>query len=144
MHVNTKMVINRPRKQVWEYFSNPENLHTWIDSLKAYHHDSGEPGTIGSRGIYEFEEYGKTIELREEVLACKAPEEFSNTFRHEDYDMITNYTFFDKAGDKTEIICNTEYKFRSTMWQIFSEILKHKMQRRQDDDLRRLKLLVEM
>lgn len=144
MHINTRIIINRPREQVWEYFSTPENLHSWIGGLKAYHHVSGEPGTISSKGIYEFEEHGKIVEMREQVLHCKEPAEFSNSFSHKDFDMITNYTFFVDGKDKTAVICNTEYRFKKMMWKLFSHVIKAKMQKRQNEDLKRLKTFVEM
>lgn len=144
MIINTKVTINRPREQVWEFFDNTDNLHKWIQGLKAYQHMSGDEGSIGAKGVYTFQENGKVIEMKDEILAKKKPEEFSNVFHHKDFDMIVNYSLFDEGNSTTTFICNTEYKFRSPFWKLFTKLARSKMEKRQREDIGLLKQYVEM
>lgn len=144
MIINTKLTIRRPPEQVWDFFDNPDNLTKWIIGLKNYHHMNGDPGTVGAQAIYEFQENGKLVEMKDEVLIRKEPEELTLKFHHKDLDMIINYSLFEEENDTTTLICNTQYKFRNLFWELFSKIMRNKMQQRQNADLVLLKKYVEL
>lgn len=144
MIINTKLIIRRPPEQVWNFFDNPNNLTKWIIGLKSYHHMKGDPRTVEAQAVYEFQENGKMIEMKNEILIRKEPEEFTVKFQHKDLDMIINYSLFDEGNATTSLICNTQYRFRSLFWEIFTKVMKHKMQERQNADLVLLKKYVEL
>lgn len=145
MIISTKVQINKPREEVWNYFTNPDYLPIWIGGLEKYHHISGEFGKEGARGLYKFRQNGKKIEMREEIIASKKPEEHSGKFHHKDFDMIINNTFLEEGKGSTTFICNTEYRFRNLFLKLLSKfVLRSKLQKRQDDDLKRLKQAVEL
>ena len=144
MIINTKVIINTHIEAVWNYFSDPKNLPLWIRGLESYHHITGEYGKEGSKGIFKFREYGKLVEMREEVIASKEQEEHTGRFHHRKFDMIINFCFFDEGNNTTTMICNTEYRFRSLITQLFSKfILKSRLQERQNENIKSFKKALE-
>lgn len=145
MIINTKATIYKPREEVWKYFTNTDHLPKWIGGLEEYHHLSGKFGEEGSTGLYKFREDGKVVEMREEIIAAKKNEEHTGKFYHKHFDMIINNTFIKEDENTTTFICNTEYRFRSFKWKLISKLfLKNKLQKRQNDDIRRLKKAIEL
>ena len=144
MIINTKLTIRRPQKQVWDYLDQPENLTKWIQGLKSYHQINGDPETLGAHALYVFGEGDKEIEMTGEILAAKEPEEFSVKLYHKDLEIIVNYSLFEEANDTTTLICNSEYRFRDLYWEVFSHIMKSRIQYRQNFNLMVLKKLLEL
>lgn len=145
MIINTKVIINKPREEVWDYFTNPDYLPKWIGGLEEYFHVSGQFAKEGSKGIYKFRENGKLVEMREEIIAAKELEEHTGVFHHKDFEMIINNSLFEEKNGTTTFICNTEYRFKNFFLKMLSKfILRSKMQKRQNEDIKRLKLAVEL
>lgn len=84
------------------------------------------------------------IEMKDEILIRKEPEELTIKFHHKDLDMVINYSLFDEGNATTTLICNTQYIFRNFFWEVFSKIMRHKMQQRQNANLVLLKKYVEL
>ena len=55
-----KIEIERPLKDVYAAFNNPDNLPRWIQGLQRTEHISGTPGEVGSVTRQIYLERGRT------------------------------------------------------------------------------------
>ncbi|MEO8146470.1 MAG: SRPBCC family protein [Bacteroidia bacterium] len=36
MNITTTIIINKPVKQVWDFYDNPDNLKLWLTNFKSF------------------------------------------------------------------------------------------------------------
>lgn len=143
MKTHSEIIINKPVKEVWDFFDNPENMKKWLRGFKSFEMISGNQGEPGARAKHVYEEKGRTIEVTEEITRRVPYEEFSGTLYHK-YFMSYIENKFDDLGDgRTSIIVDSEIRFKSLPWNIMGAFMKKTIQERQDEDLKRLKEAVE-
>ena len=68
MLTQTTVIINKPIKEVWEFFKNPDNLKLWLGGFQRFEQVSGTPGTVGAKAKHYFLEKGKELVLDEEII----------------------------------------------------------------------------
>jgi len=49
MLVQSTVIINKPIKEVWEFFKDPDNLKLWLGGFQRFEQVSGTPGTVGAK-----------------------------------------------------------------------------------------------
>lgn len=143
MVTETKIIINRPLKEVWQFFENPDNLKLWLGGFQKLEHVSGTPGTAGAKARHYFLERGKELILEEEILEVIPEKKFAGTLGSSMMvNTVTNY-FNDLGNDQTEYIISSDTQFKSFLWKQIGPLMKGEFKKRQEKDMQTLKEVLE-
>ena len=143
MLTESKVVINKPVKEVWEFFKNPDNLTRWLSGLQKFEHISGTPGTVGAKAKHHFLERGKELVLDGELTEVIEEKRIIGIL---DSSMMLNKvtnSFNDLGNDQTEVSLSSDTEFKGFLWKQIGPLMKGEFKRRQEKDLQTLKQLLE-
>src|SRR5712692_6465186 len=74
--IQTEIEIERPRSEVAEYASNPDNATTWYEKIKAIEWESPKPLAVGSRIAFVAQFLGRRLAYTYEVTEMVSGERF--------------------------------------------------------------------
>lgn len=144
MNITTAVTINKPIKEVWDFYDNPDNLKLWLTNFKTYECISGNPGEAGTKAKHTYEEKGQLITMYETITEKVPYHKLSGTLSMPKMLESNIQTVVREiAKDKTELTCVTNTKFEMFSLKLFGFLLKRGFQKRQDSDLNKLKLAIE-
>lgn len=143
MVTETKIIINKPVKEVWDFFQDPGNLKLWLSGFQKVEPVSGTPGTVGSKAKHYFLERGKELVLDEEITEVVPGKKFAGTLGSSM--MINNVTshFTDLGNDQTEYSLTSDTQFKGFLWKQLGPLMKGEFKKRQERDLQTLKQVIE-
>ena len=144
MNITTSIIINKPVKEVWDFYDNPDNLERWLTNFKSFELISGKQGETGTKAKHIYEEKGRLITMYE-VITEKVPyHKLTGTLTMPKMMESSIQNIFKEIdADKTELTCITEIKFEMFSLKLFGFFLKKGFQKRQDGDLKKLKIAIE-
>ncbi len=80
MKYQQEIILKRPRKEVVEKFSNPENMKHWQEGFIYMKPINGELGEEGSQNLLKYNMGKREIEMTETILKNNLPEVYSATY----------------------------------------------------------------
>jgi len=143
MLTETTVIINKPVKEVWEFFKNPDNLILWLSGFQKFEHVSGIPGTVGAKAKHHFLERGKVLILDGELTEVVQEKRIIGTL---DSSMMLNKvtnSFNDLGNDQTEVSLSSDTQFKGFLWKQIGPLMKGEFKKRQEKDLQTLKYILE-
>ena len=143
MLTETKIVINKRVKDVWDFFQNPDNLELWLSGFQKFEHISGIPGTVGAKAKHHFLERGKELILDGELTEVIEQKRIIGVL---DSSMMLNKvtnSFHDLGNDQTEVTLSSDTQFKSFLWKQIGPLMKGEFKKRQERDLQTLKEILE-
>ena len=143
MLAETKIIINRPVKEVWDFYKDPDNLTRWLSGFQKFEHISGSPGTVGAKAKHHFLERGKELILDGELIEVVPEKRFIGTL---DSSMMLNTvtnSFTDLGNDQTEVSLSSDTQFKGFLWKQLGPLMKGEFKKRQEKDLQTLKQILE-
>ncbi len=144
MNITTTITINKPVKEVWDFYDNPDNLKLWLTNFKSFELISGNPGEAGTKAKHIYEEKGRLITMYETITEKIPYHKLSGTLTMPKMMESNIQTVFKEIDpNKTELVCNTDSKFEMFSLKLFGFLLKNGFQKRQDDELNKLKMVIE-
>ena len=108
MKYQQEITINKPRREVVEKFSDPENLKHWQRGYIFMKPINGEPGAEGSQNLLKYDMGRQQVEMTETIIKNSLPDEFSATYEAKD---VYNYQV-NKFSPTLE---------KSTLWTTYNE-----------------------
>ena len=143
MLTESKIIINKPIKEVWNFFENPDNLKYWLSGFQKVEHVSGVPGTAGAKAKHYFLERGKELVLDEEIIEVIPEKKFAGTLGSSMMvNTVTNY-FNDLGNGQTEYLLSSDTQFKGFLWKQIGPLMKGEFKKRQERDLQALKQVIE-
>lgn len=143
MLTRSTVIINRPVKEVWEFFKDPNNLNLWLGGFQRFEQVSGAPRTVGAKAKHYFLDRGKELVLDEEILEVIPEKKFLATLGSPMMvNTVTNY-FNDLGDNKTEYSLSSDTQFKGFFWKQVGPLLKSEFKKRQENDLQKLKQVLE-
>ena len=143
MLTQSTVIIDRPIKEVWEFFKDPNNLKLWLGGFQRYEQVSGTPGTVGAKAKHYFIERGKELVLDEEIIEVIPEKKFLGTLGSSMMvNTVTNY-FNDLGNGQTEYSLSSDTEFKGFFWKQIGPLMKGEFKKRQQSDLQRLKQVLE-
>jgi uncharacterized protein YndB with AHSA1/START domain len=143
------IVIDRPGAEVWEWISDPENMHLWV-------HDVDEPGSWidngepkpGSRYRIDYKYGRKTNEIIFEVRKAVLGETFVVDTVKGPYPILVEYGFEEaNGGISTELSirmnARSDSKFTAVLFVLTGWFAKWFMNRRLRNELHQVKIEIE-
>ena len=91
--VLSQIVIARPRQEVAEYCTNPENAPTWYVNIKTVEWQTPRPLRVGSRIAFVAHFLGRRLAYTYEVVELVPHERFVMRTAHGPFPMETTYTW---------------------------------------------------
>ena len=80
MKYQQEITINKPRKEVVEKFSNPDNMKHWQRGFIFMKPINGKMGEEGSQNLLKYDMGKREVEMTETILKNNLPDEFSATY----------------------------------------------------------------
>jgi uncharacterized protein YndB with AHSA1/START domain len=143
MLTQTTVIINKPIREVWDFFKNPDNLKLWLGRFQRFEQVSGTPGTVGAKAKHYFIEKGKELVLEEEIMEVIPEKKLMGTLGSPMMvNTVTNY-FNDLPNNKTEYSLSSDTQFKGFFWKQIGPLMKGEFKRRQENDLQKLKQVLE-
>ncbi|SDS68362.1 SRPBCC family protein [Gramella sp. MAR_2010_147] len=80
MKYQLEIVIEKPKNEVIEKFSNPDNMEHWQRGFIFMKPINGKLGAEGSQNLLKYKMGKREIEMTETILKNNLPHEFSATY----------------------------------------------------------------
>lgn len=143
MLTQSTVIINKPVKEVWDFFKDPNNLKLWLGGFQRFEHINGTPGTVGAKAKHYFLEKGKELVLEEEIIEEIPQKKFVSTLSSPMMvNTVTNY-FNDLGNNQTEYSLSSDTQFKGFFWKQVGPLMKGEFKKRQENDLQTLKQVLE-
>lgn len=138
-----ELTINKPRSEVWDLFTTPENMNKWQPLLIKIEHISGTPGQPGSISKLSYEEGGREYSLIEKITHRDELNQFDVIYENEFTDNPVGNSFIELGENETLWIIEAEFTFKTSTMKLLGPLLKKNFVRRTQKDMERFKELME-
>jgi uncharacterized membrane protein len=101
--VLTHIEIDRPRSEVADYVSDPENATAWSQNISKAEWTSPKPLSAGSEFAFEAQFMDKTVEYTYQVTEYVPGEYLAMSSTSGPYPMETSYRFSDTPAGGTKV-----------------------------------------
>ncbi|MBA2558710.1 MAG: SRPBCC family protein [Propionibacteriales bacterium] len=140
--VLTEIEIDRPRAEVAEYASDPDNATVWYANIKAVEWKSPKPLTLGSRVAFVAEFLGRRLAYTYEITALTPGELLVMSTAQGPFPMETTYTWVDIGEGGTRMRLQNRGK-PSGFSKVMAPVVVRAIRRANRKDLARLKRILE-
>jgi uncharacterized membrane protein len=140
--VQTEIEIDRPRGEVADFASNPDNATAWYENIKSIEWRSPRPLATGSRIAFVAQFLGRRLEYTYEVRAIVPGERFVMSTVDGPFRMETTYTWEDAAGGATKMTLQNRGE-PTGFSKVAAPMMASAMRRANRKDLGRLKAVLE-
>ncbi len=140
--IQTEIEIERPRSDVAEYASNPDNATTWYEKIKAIEWESPKPRAVGSRIAFVAQFLGRRLAYTYEVTEMVSGERFVMRTAEGPFPMETTYAWQDTAKGATTMTLRNRGE-PAGFSRLVVPLLTSAMRRANRKDLKRLKGILE-
>ena len=140
--VVTSVEIARPRTDVAEFATDPENATRWYSNIKDASWETGPPVAVGARMRFVARFLGKTLEYTYEVREHEPGRRFVMSTAEGPFPMETTYEWEDAGAGATRMTLRNRGE-PSGFASVAAPLMARAMRRANEADLRRLKELLE-
>src|SRR6266571_3927656 len=140
--IQTEIDIDRPRSEVAEYASNPDNATIWYENIKAIEWKSPKPLAVGSRIAFVAQFLGRRLAYTYEVKELIPGEQFVMRTAEGPFPMETTYSWQDTASGGTKMTLRNRGE-PAGFSRLAAPLMTIAMRRANRKDLNRLKRLLE-
>ncbi len=140
--VRTEIEIERPRSEVGEYASDPDNATSWYEKIKAIEWESPKPLAVGSRIAFVARFLGRRLAYTYEVTEMVSGERFVMRTAEGPFQMETTYSWQDTASGGTRMTLRNRGE-PAGFFRLAAPLLTGAMRRANRKDLERLKRVLE-
>jgi len=138
----TIVEIDAPVELTFAVFNDHSNLPLWLTGFRKIEYLRGEENQPGSYYRLTMVEDGREVIKTEQIIELVENEHFAMTVESNRLASETNF-WFEPIGNATRITANAEYAGKGPFWKSVLWFSKQDIKSRQQDDLQRLKVLVE-
>jgi uncharacterized membrane protein len=140
--VETEIEIERPRRIVAAYSSDPDNAATWYQNIKSVEWKSSKPLAVGSQIAFEAEFMGRTLTYTYEVKEFVPNERFVQSTAEGPFPMEATYTWEDAVTGGTRMRLRNRGE-PAGFSKLLAPLMAGAMRRVNRKDLVRLKSILE-
>ncbi len=140
--VLTEIEIDRPRAEVAEYASNPDNATVWYANINAVEWQSPKPLVLGSRVAFVARFLGRRLAYTYEITALIPGERLVMSTGQGPFPMETTYTWVDIGEGGTRMRLRNRGK-PSGFSKVAAPVMARAIRRANRKDLARLKRILE-
>lgn len=142
MKIESRIQVERPLQEVWEWTDDPDNLAKWQKGFERYELISGELGEVGMVAHQHYKEGKREFYLRETLLEKQAPNHARLELHHKTMTSIIDMDLIATNENSTEVSCLCAIELRG-IWKILGPLMRKTFQKRQDEGFEMMKEAVE-
>ena len=142
MKLSTSITINESIEKVWDIFMDESKMKLWMSHLENFETIKGQPGKVGSQFKVKFNENGRETIFLEKVTAVKPNELYAFKMIHNALESDVEVRLTTKNG-QTQLSQLVDMKAKKLSWKFLLPLMKGQMIKRQNQDLQKLKALIE-
>ena len=140
--IETHIEIDRPRNEVADYASDPDNATAWYENIKAVEWKSPKPVAVGSRIAFVARFLGRRLAYTYEVKAMIPGERFVMQTTEGPFPMETTYSWRNTAAGGTKMTLRNRGE-PAGFSRLATPLMANAMRRANRKDLKRLKTILE-
>ena len=140
--VETQIEIDRPRRKVAAYVSNPDNATAWYENIRSVDWKTPIPVAVGSRIVFVATFLGRRLAYTYEVHEMVADERLVMRTAEGPFPMETTYTWEDTDEGRTIMTLRNRGE-PSGSFKLLGPVMAIAIRRANRKDLARLKGLLE-
>ena len=140
--VKTDIVINRSRKDVAEYATDPDNVPHWYVNIKSVEWKTPRPAVIGSQIAFVAHFVGRRLEYTYEIVELAPSERLVMRTAEGPFPMETSYTWESLSESSTRMILRNRGR-PSGFSAVMVPLMSMMMRRANRNDLKLLKKILE-
>jgi len=140
--VTTEILIMRPRQQVADYSTNPDNAPAWYENIKEVYWKTPPPLVLGSRIAFVATFLGRRLAYTYEIIGFQPGIQLVMSTTQGPFPMETTYSWEEAAEGSTRMRLRNRGS-PSGFSVLFSPFMASSMRRANRKDLSRLKELLE-
>lgn len=140
--VTTKIEIDKPIQEVWDFATNPDNAPLWYENIISAVWQSPPPLQIGSLVEFVAKFMGREMRYTYEFKQHAPPNALIMMTSEGPFPMVTEYNFKSLSEHKTEMTLRNHGE-PSGFTSIFSGLMSYMMKRANNKDLRSIKRMLE-
>ena len=134
--------IDKPLKDVYAAFRDPDNLPRWLEGLQRTEQISGQPGEVGSVVKQIYLERGRIVEMIETITAHESERLFAGTLEAPGMSSTLRVAFEDR-GQRTGMRFSGDFEGCTLIMKLMMPFMRAAVVKRQAADLQTFKRLVE-
>ncbi len=127
---------------VWDLMNDPRLFPMWQKGYESTVQIKGSPGEEGAQAQHIYKENGKEFTFTENVLESEPPGRIRITLESDVMSYETE-TVLNETDSSTQITMSSNAIMKAFSFRVLSPLLRKSFQKRQDEDLLRLKQLAE-
>ena len=143
MKYTTKVIINKPRKEVIEKLDSLENMKHWQRGLVNATPLNGIPGEEGATMKLEYKMGKREMEMIETITKRNLPEEFHATYDAKGVHNILNNYFEEIDDNTTQWVSESEFQFQGFGMKLFGFLMPGAFKKQSQKYLNDFKNFVE-
>ena len=143
MKFQTSIIIHESVAQVFRYTVNPQNMNKWVQGFQQFKTQKGRKRAKGSTALQVFNDNGEVTEVQEEVLENIANQHFAFRLSHKNMESEVHYHFLNQGDQTTKLLVKATIRLKPRLFNLFALFVKGPMKRQQEQDLAKLKKLIE-
>jgi uncharacterized protein YndB with AHSA1/START domain len=143
MKFRLELPINKPRIEVWKFFTDLDNAKRWQPSLINIETIQGQLGQPGAEVKWTYLENEREFSIIEKVLRCEEPSHYESSFENEYASNTVHNEFIEQNENETLWVAETQYQFKTLLMNILGPVLKKNYVARSRTEMERLKEAVE-
>ncbi|MFZ2178438.1 MAG: SRPBCC family protein [Rhodococcus sp. (in: high G+C Gram-positive bacteria)] len=140
--VETEITIARPRHEVADYSSNPDNATAWYANIKEVQWKSPGPAKVGSRIVFIAQFLGRRLTYTYEVVELVPDERFVMRTAEGPFPMETTYEWSHASNGNTRMTLRNRGE-PSGFSRLAAPVMARAMRRANNKDLARLRAILE-
>ena len=140
--VETQIEIDRPRRKVAAYVSNPDNATAWYENIRSVDWKTPRPVAVGSRIVFVATFLGRRLAYTYEVDEMVTDERLVMRTAEGPFPMETTYTWEDTDEGRTIMTLRNRGE-PSGSFKLLGPVMARAMGRANRKDLARLKTILE-
>jgi uncharacterized protein YndB with AHSA1/START domain len=141
--VQTAIEIARPRAEVAEYATDPDNASAWYENIESVGWRTPPPLAVGSRVAFVARFLGRRLEYTYEIRELKPGERLVMSTDEGPFPMETTYTWADAGAGTTRMTLRNRGE-PSGFSKFVAPMIAMAMRRANAKDLALLKQILEM
>lgn len=143
MKFQTSIIIYKSVAEVYRYTLHPQNMNKWVQGFQQFKPGKGRKRAKGSTAIQIFNDGGQVTEIQEEVLENIINQHFTFRLSHKNMESEVNYHFLNQGDQVTKLLVKAKVRLKPRIFNLFALFVKGPMKRQQEQDLAKLKKLIE-
>jgi uncharacterized membrane protein len=140
--VETQIEIDRPRRKVAAFSSDPDNATAWYENIRSVDWKTPRPVAVGSRIVFVATFLGRRLAYTYEVREMVADERLVMRTAEGPFPMETTYTWDDAAEGRTNMTLRNRGE-PSGSFKLLGPVMALAIRRANRKDLARLKTILE-